>query len=314
MPRHPTRFLNLLVISAVMIGVAACSEGPQSDSAKRPAAEKGGLSVYIVNYPLQYFAERVGGGLVEVVFPAPADVDPAFWMPDAETVVAYQGADLILLNGANYAKWVDRVSLPQAKLVNTSKGFKNKYVLTEGTVIHAHGPGGEHSHAGIALTTWLDPKLAVEQARAIMQAFVKLRPAERREFQGRFDALERDLLDLDKKISDIVSADPGRPLVASHPVYQYLTQRYGLNVKSVHWEPDEVPDDKMWKELKDVLASHPAKWMIWEGPPAEQTVEKLKDLGVKSIVFSPCSNVPRDGDYLSVMQRNARNLALAFSQ
>ena len=33
------------------------------------AAEK--LTVYVVNYPLQYFAERIGGGHVKVVFPAP---------------------------------------------------------------------------------------------------------------------------------------------------------------------------------------------------------------------------------------------------
>ena len=32
------------------------------------AAER--LSVYTVNYPLAYFAERIGGNHVEVVFPA----------------------------------------------------------------------------------------------------------------------------------------------------------------------------------------------------------------------------------------------------
>ena len=35
--------------------------------------------VYTVNYPLQYFAERIAGDLVEVVLPVPADIDPAFW-------------------------------------------------------------------------------------------------------------------------------------------------------------------------------------------------------------------------------------------
>ena len=48
------------------------------------------LSVYTVNYPLQYFAERIGVENVEVSFAAPPDVDPAFWMPAAETIVKYQ--------------------------------------------------------------------------------------------------------------------------------------------------------------------------------------------------------------------------------
>ena len=38
------------------------------------AGEK--LTVYTVNYPLQYFAERIGGEYVEVIFPAPGDEDP----------------------------------------------------------------------------------------------------------------------------------------------------------------------------------------------------------------------------------------------
>ena len=122
------------------------------------------------------------------------------------------------------------------------------------------------------------------------------------------------MLDLDTRINEIVSANTKQPLVASHPVYQYLMRRYGLNAKSVHWEPDELPNDNMWKELTDLLVSHPAKWMIWEGPPVAETVQKLKSLGVNSAVFDPCGNVPQKGDYLSVMRQHVSNLALAFPQ
>ena len=314
MSSHRTGFLNALTILGVIIGITACSGEPERGSARKATGQDTKLSVYVVNYPLQYFAERVGGDLVTVSFPAPRDTDPASWMPDAGTVGAYQRADLIVLNGANYTKWVDRVSLPQAKLVNTTLGFKDRYASIQGAVIHAHGPQGEHSHGAIAFTTWLDPKLAIEQARAIKQALVRLRPDQQKAFQAGFDALERDLLDLDKRIRDIVSRNPEQPLVVSHPVYQYLTRRYGLNAKSVHWEPDEVPNANMWKELTEILASHPAKWMIWEGPPLPGTVQKLERLGVKSTVFDPCGNVPKQGDYLSVMRQNASNLALAFPQ
>ncbi len=312
MSSHRTGFLNALMIFGMIISITACSDQPERGSARKATGQTTKLSVYVVNYPLKYFAKRVGGDLVTVSFPAPRDIDPASWMPDAKTVGAYQRADLILLNGANYAKWVDRVSLPQAKLVNTSLGFKDQYMSIQGAVIHAHGPKGKHSHGGVAFTTWLDPKLAIEQARTIKQAFVRLRPDQQKAFQAGFDALERDLLDLDTRINEIVSANPKQPLVASHPLYQYLTRRYGLNAKSVHWEPDELPNDNMWKELTEILASHPAKWMIWEGPPLPGTVQKLERLGVKSTVFDPCGNVPEAGDYLSVMRQNVSNLSFAF--
>ena len=63
-----------------------------------PAA--GPLNVYVVNYPLKDFAERLGGDHVRVAFPVPADVDPAHWNPDLVDIAAFQTADLILLNGA----------------------------------------------------------------------------------------------------------------------------------------------------------------------------------------------------------------------
>jgi zinc transport system substrate-binding protein len=90
--------------------VAACGGSPTEVA---PTAEKptDPLVVYTVNYPLAYFAERIGGDAVEVTCPAPPDEDPAFWSPAAETIAAYQGADLILLNGAGYAKWVKRATL-----------------------------------------------------------------------------------------------------------------------------------------------------------------------------------------------------------
>jgi len=68
------------------------------------------LNLYVVNYPLKYFAERIGGEHVKAVFSTPADVDPAYWNPDVVNVSAFQKADLILLNGAGYAKWVAKVS------------------------------------------------------------------------------------------------------------------------------------------------------------------------------------------------------------
>ena len=87
------------------------------------SADKELKQIYVVNYPLKYFAERIDGDKIAVKFPAPLDEDPAFWMPDAKTIRAYQQADLIILNGVGYEKWVSKVSLPESKKVDTSKGF-----------------------------------------------------------------------------------------------------------------------------------------------------------------------------------------------
>jgi zinc transport system substrate-binding protein len=274
------------------------------------ASEK--LNVYVVNYPLQYFAERIAGEHATVIFPAPDEVDPAYWMPDKKIIEAYQQADLILLNGAHYAKWVAKVTLPRSKMVDTSRKFKDRYITNKEITTHSHGAAGEHGHEDAAFTLWLDFNLAAQQAKAIEKAMSRKRPELSSIFQKNYEALAEDIMALDTELRAIFTKDPERRLVVSHPVYDYLARRYGLNIKSVQWEPDEIPSFSQWQELQVMLADHSAKWMIWEGEPLEATVVKLEEKGIGSLVFSPCSNVPEQGDFLSVMQRNTKNLEMAF--
>jgi len=270
------------------------------------------LSVYTVNYPLKYFAERIAADHAKVVFPAPPIVDPVYWTPDAKEISEYQHADLILLNGANYAKWVKKVSLPQSRLVDTSSGFKEQYIYTKERVTHTHGTEGEHAHENTAFTTWLDFILAARQAEAVTEALSRKKPELKNIFHNNYAVLKKDLLTIDQEINEMVAHNRAIPLIASHPVYDYLSKRYGLNIKSVHWEPDEVPTDKQWMELIDILKDHPAEWIIWEEEPREAMIEKLKSMGINSSVFNPSGNVPQQGDLLSVMQKNVNNLKVIF--
>jgi zinc transport system substrate-binding protein len=302
-PKSKIETVFLILCLAIPFLTSVSTAGPRSS---------GTLTVYVVNYPLAYFAERIAGEHAEVVFPAPADTDPAFWIPDTKNIMAYQKADLILLNGANYAKWIGKVSLPRSKMVDTSRTFRDKYIIMEEVLTHSHGPGGEHAHESTAFTVWIDLDLAVRQARAIMKALGRKKPDLKGPFRRNCTVLENDLMALDREIKKIVAKNPSQPLVASHPVYHYLSRRYGLNIKSVHWEPDEVPGAEQMVELKDVIKKHPAKWMIWERNPSGESLEKLESMGINSLVFDPCGNVPEKGDFLRVMRQNIENLKSAY--
>lgn len=264
------------------------------------------LSIYTVNYPLQYFAQRITRDKADVVFPAPKDIDPAFWSPDAKTVSAYQKADLILLNGANYAKWINKVSLSRLRMVNTSSAFAKDYIYGQSGVTHSHGAGPDHLHAGIAFTTWLDMQQAIQQAEAIKHAVIKKHPQYKAEFIKNFDRLKKDLLSLDAELKDIVVKNQNQVMLVSHPVYQYLARRYAMKLHSVVWEPDEFPSESQWNELEKLARTTSAKWMIWEAQPLQSSIDRLQSMGIGSVVFDPCVDRPDKGDFLSVMQKNIK--------
>ena len=271
-------------------------------------------TVYTVNYPLYYFAQRIGGEYIDLYFPAPTNVDPAFWTPDEATMKKYQLADLIILNGADYAKWTKKVSLPMLRTVDTSKAFKNDLIHIKTNVTHSHGPGGDHSREGTAFTTWLDFSQAVLQAEAIYRALARKIPAHQAELVANFKLLEKDLLTLDEQMLDFGKQIPDRPLLASHPIYQYMARRYALNIKMLMWEPDIYPGSQEWEPLQELIKNHPASWIIWEGEPVDASVSRLAEMNVSGNVFSPCFSRPGKGDFLSVMQRNINNLTAILKQ
>ncbi len=300
-----------LVLAALMIACCSCRHRGQERVADARSS-KGKPTVYVVNYPLQYLAERIGGSLVDVRFPAPADVDPAYWEPSVDVIAGYQEADVVLLNGAGYAGWTRHVTLPETRLRLTTQSVADRLIPINDAVSHQHGPEGEHEHEGTAFTTWLDPTIAMEQARQVHDALLELLPDNASTLHANFEELAKDLRKLDQDLESLTATNPTIPLVFSHPVYQYLTRRYHLNAREVHWEPGTLPDELAWGQLQELLAAHPARWMIWEGEPLPEVVDRLQSMGLGSVVFSPWGNRPASGDYLTAMKANVDHLRRVF--
>ncbi len=298
--------MNRIAFLLVLICFSACEDQVTGGSRLNDHASK--PLVLTSNYPLYYFASEIAGDVVNVQMPG-IDGDPAMWVPGAADIPQLQAADLIVINGAGYESWLAFTSLDAARLLDTTKDIQNRLLPIENVTLHQHGPEGEHSHEGTAFTTWLDPQIAIEQARAIARGLSLLVPAQADAFKARLVLLEKKLYELDRSFEQGFSNMKGQPLVFSHPVYQYLQKRYGLNARSVHWEPDTEPGIKEWLGFQNLLRGHPAKLMVWEGPPLPSVAERLQAQGVRAIIFEPAGNRPATGDYFAVMHANLARLS-----
>jgi len=182
----------------------------------------------------------------------------------------------------------------------------------KGVITHSHGPQGKHTHKGTAFTTWIDPEIAVLQAAAVKDALVKLLPDDADAMTSRHAALEKDLQDLDARLKKAVAAHPDRPVIFSHPVYQYFQKALAIHGRFVHWEAGDMPDEASWKKFDAMLEATPVRWMIWETQPREEVVKALKDRGVEAVVYDPVGNRPASGDFMDMMRSNAAALEQAF--
>lgn len=262
--------------------------------------------VVAVNYPLQYFAYRLAGPDADVRLPVPSDMDPANWQPELEDVLQLQGASLVLLNGAGYSSWLDKVSLKSARLVSTSETARADWITLQDQVTHSHGPGGEHAHAGYAFTTWMDMSIAAVQARAVAEALQRRWPQQAAAISANLEALLADLDELDRGFAQQAGRLQDRQILYSHPVYQYFERRYELAGHSLHWEPDVMPTEEQWRQLAQFGGDE--LLFVWEAQPAAELAQRLDELGIEQVVVDPAANVG-DGDWLQRMRENLRGLS-----
>ena len=294
-----------LCLTLFCLGLAACSKTPAPEAAgeSRPAY------LVAVNKPLQYFATRLLGPGADVRMLAPADGDPAMWRPAVEDIQQLQGADLILLNGAGYSPWLNAVSLPDNHLV-VSAPDRSRWIAEEGQVTHSHGPEGDHAHGNYAFTTWMDLTLAAEQAGAVSLALQQRYPASAAAIAEREQALVAELLALDADFAAAAAALQGRPVIYSHPVYQYFEARYGLPGLSLHWEPDDMPEEGQWAALQRSVTGNTL--FVWEAAPQVAIDERLAALGVQQVTLDPGAN--HDGDWLALQRQNLEALQRAAAE
>lgn len=272
---HPCFTRAIRTLRALAVAAFACAGSAQAQDAPRIVA---------VNAPLQSFAEYLLDGAGTVSLPVPEGVDPAFWRPDADAVGRIQSADLILLNGAGFARWVGQVSLPRARIVDTSAAFRDRYIVAD-TVTHSHGDGGNHTHAALASHVWLDPTLALAQAEAIAAALAARGLADPGTIYANFAALRSAIEAADANAAAALAPAQGLPMLASHPRYQYLAARYGLTIDALDWEAGAAPSAAQIDALETRVAETGARILIWEAAPPQQARDAVAALGLVSVVF-----------------------------
>jgi len=265
------------------------------------------------NYPLAYFTERLAEDFADILYEIPADVDPAFWRPTDAQISAIQKADLIIMNGATYEKWAVTTSLPDDRIVDTSLAFTDTFIESENTITHSHGKEGEHSHGGLATTTWLDLSQANQQAAAIKDALLATFPEQADSIKQAYRKLEKDLMDLHAKMKKAADSLSTKTFLASHPIYQYFARAYGLRIHALVWDAKMELTEEALAELAKIQQKHPAaKTFIWDREPTPGHIPSLEKLGLKSIVITPVFGKPDPRtDFLQAMEKNLNALISA---
>ncbi len=315
---------QLIIPMTLMVLLASCA---QSRTASQPASAPSSveipqLTVAASFYPLAYFAEQVGKGLVAVTQITPGGVEPHDYEPTPSQLASAYQAKVFLMNGEGVDAWGDKIiddlkahgviTIRMADTITPMGGFSES-----GEIDPTH-PSSANANA-YDPHLWLDPVLAEKEAALIRDAFVRADPAHAGEYQANAAALLGQLASLDREYRQGLAQCKVKDAVVSHNAFRYMAKEYGFTTLAIAGlDPEQEPSPSRVAALADLARREHIRYIFFEtlvSPKIAQTV--ATEIGAQSLVLNPLEGLTKDDeeqgkDYLSIMRDNLQNLRTAL--
>ncbi len=270
----------------------------------------GKLQVATSFYPLYYFTTQIAGDKADVINITPAGAEPHDYDPSAGDIAKIEKGNLLVLNGGVEAwgnKIKDNLKGTHVQVVVAGQGLLTQQVEENGqNQIDPH--------------VWLDPVNAKKEVKAILEALLKIDPADKNYFYNNATSLLSKLDDLDKQYQQGLSSCQEKNIITSHAAFGYLATRYHLTqVPITGLSPDAEPSAQQMADIATFARKNDVKYIFFESlisPKLSDTI--ASEIGAKTLVLDPIEGVSGDDmragkNYYTIMQENLRNLQTALS-
>ncbi|MDX3238784.1 metal ABC transporter substrate-binding protein [Streptomyces sp. ME03-5709C] len=283
----------------------------------------GRLKVTASFYPMQYLAEQIGGGYVDVTGLTKPGTEPH----DVELTPRQTGelgeSDLVVYLKGLQPAVDDAIALSGVK--NTVDAAALTALEDHGTEVDGrhHASGDDHpghpeaGTAGADPHIWLDPVRYAEVAEGVGKALAKADPGHEAVYAKNTTALVKKLDALDADFVDGLKNRTSDTFVTTHAAFGYLAERYGLVEEAISGiDPESEPSAARMRTLHTLVEDRGVTTVFFETLASDRTARTLAgDLGLKTAVLDPVEGITDKSagrDYFAVQHSNLRALRTAL--
>ncbi|MEV0784199.1 metal ABC transporter substrate-binding protein [Streptomyces sp. NPDC050423] len=303
------------VAGAVVLGLTVLSACSTSDAADQKSGDK--LNVVASFYPMQFLAERIGGGHVSVSTLTKPGVEPHDLELSPRQIGGLSDADYIL-----YLKGIQPAVDDAIKLSES----EHTVDATKLTTLEDHGTeaGGEehgHEHEGEAPGAdphiWLDPVKYAEVAKGVGKSLEKTDPDHAADYRKNTDALVKELGALDTAYRTGLRNTATKTFITTHSAFGYLAERYGLTQEGIAGiDPEAEPSPARISALHSIAEKKKVTTVFFETLASDKTAKTVaRDTGLRTDVLDPLEGITdksKGDDYIAVMKSNLAALQKAL--
>ena len=252
-------------------------------------------------YPLHEFSQIIGQEKVDAILLVPIGVEPHDWEPTIKDVQQMQKSDLIIINGIGFENWVDSLheNNYQGKIIDTSNKVPIKNLDDNSKDPHI----------------WLNPVTVKIQVQNIANAFSDSDPENQQYYQSNAAKYIEQLDLLDVKIRNELS-QCNNDFIAFHDAFSYFADEYDLNQHTII-SPNNSHGEATARTLENIISTANTlniKVIFSEEAVDPKTSEIIaNEIGGKVLILSPIE-IASDGNYISKMTENLKNLKVALCQ
>ncbi len=173
------------------------------------------------------FCQQIGAERVSVNLALTPGKSPATYAPSPQEVQLLSQARLYFKVGLPFeaALLAKLKALPHApEIIDTQAGITLQPMQNDFPEFkHAH------RHTGLDPHTWLDPKLALQQATTIYTVLSRIDPAGKRIYTNNYNSLKNKLQSLDDELKSSFAPFANRTIFVYHPAFGYFARAFGLH-------------------------------------------------------------------------------------
>ncbi|WP_411748310.1 metal ABC transporter solute-binding protein, Zn/Mn family [Psychrobacillus psychrotolerans] len=310
----------------LVLFLAACGK---SEEKAQNTDEK--VQIYTTVYPLQYFAERIGGESVHVSSIYPAGANEHTFEPTQKDMMALADADLFFYIGlglegfvenakktladeeVNMIATVDAISDEQLEEAEaTSTDSHDHEHESESSEDHSHEG---HDHGDIDPHVWMSPKISQSLALSIKDSLVEISPEQQETFEKNYDELVSDLQQLDADFEEMAHNAPNKTFFVSHSAFGYIANTYGLEQLAVAGlNSQDEPSQKELTKLIDLAEEKNIEYILFEQNVSSKLTEVIqKEIGAESLVLHNLGVLSKEDiqnkeTYFTLMNKNLETL------
>ena len=334
------KFLSLFLLSIVAVILAACG-GDDIATTDKEATEQSTdkLSIYTTVYPLQYFAERIGGEYVDVSSIYPPGANEHTFEPTQKDMMTLADADMFFYIGLGLEGFVEKAKNTLAnehvKLVATADHVSEEKLHISTGHVHAEDEEDDHGHEeheeeasdllidhsghGHDSHVWLSPVISQDLAAVIKDELVAAMPEQEALFTENYEALVAELEELHAKFESMAAQTTQKTFFVSHAAFGYIAGHYGFSqVPVAGLNSQSEPSQKELTKIVDLAKKENIQYIFFEQNVSSNLTEVIQnEVGADSLILHNLSvltaNDIKNGEtYFTLMEKNMEALKTAL--